>query len=292
MRPQRCQAASRAGAARSRLRGGAGWLLGLALLLSAGISPPALAEAAAKKPGRPACNHAAYKVVLDVGHTSDKVGARSARGVGEYDFNLALTKQIEKKLLDAGFARTVLLVTADPPPLGLVRRAARANRLGADLFLSIHHDSVPEKFLQTWEYLGEPHAFSDQFKGHSLFVSPDNGDFRGSLLFGKMLGRQLKTTGLQYASHYVEKFMEHKRRQLLDAETGVYRFDQLAVLKFTRMPAVLLEAGSIINRDEELVMASHDRRVLIAEAVTAAVEEFCTARARRTAPAPRTVRRP
>jgi hypothetical protein len=47
------------------------------------------------------------------------------------------------------------------------------------------------------------------------------------------------------------------------------------VLKTTRMPAVLLEAGSIINRDEELMMDSAERRNVISGAVTAALKKFC-----------------
>jgi N-acetylmuramoyl-L-alanine amidase len=41
------------------------------------------------------------------------------------------------------------------------------------------------------------------------------------------------------------------------------------------MPAVLLEAGSIINRDEELKMGSPERRDIVGSAVVAAVKEFC-----------------
>jgi N-acetylmuramoyl-L-alanine amidase len=44
------------------------------------------------------------------------------------------------------------------------------------------------------------------------------------------------------------------------------------------MPAVLLEAGSIINRQEELEVATPERRLMVAEAVTAAVKEFCASR--------------
>jgi len=44
------------------------------------------------------------------------------------------------------------------------------------------------------------------------------------------------------------------------------------------MPAVLLEAGSIINRAEELVMNSPERQALIGAAVTDAVEGFCAIR--------------
>jgi N-acetylmuramoyl-L-alanine amidase len=49
------------------------------------------------------------------------------------------------------------------------------------------------------------------------------------------------------------------------------------VLIGTKMPAVLLEAGSIINRDEELAMDSPERQSVIATAVTDAVDKFCAA---------------
>jgi N-acetylmuramoyl-L-alanine amidase len=45
------------------------------------------------------------------------------------------------------------------------------------------------------------------------------------------------------------------------------------------MPAVLLEAGLIINRDEELLLRSPEHRSLITAAVAEAVEKFCAARA-------------
>jgi hypothetical protein len=62
---------------------------------------------------------------------------------------------------------------------------------------------------------------------------------------------------------------------LLNKETGVYSYDQLVVLRSIRMPAVLLEAGSIISRDEELKMDSPERQDIISGGVTAAVKESC-----------------
>jgi len=236
------------------------------------------AQAATIKTAAQTCNRAAFRVVVDVGHTADVAGAKSARAVSEYYFNLRLAKEIEQALIQAGFRRTILLITAAPPRGGLFERAERANKLAADLFLSIHHDSVPNAFLEKWEYEGEEYSFSDRFKGHSLFVSFDNPDRKGSLLFARLLGRQLKDHGLQYTPHYVEPFMGHRQRELVDSATGVYRFDELAVLKHTRMPAVLLEAGSIINRDEELLLRTPERRALITASVAEAVERFCAVR--------------
>ena len=74
--------------------------------------------------------------------------------------------------------------------------------------------------------------------------------------------------------------MGHRRRILLDADAGVYRYDQLIVLRATKMPAVLLEAGSIVNRQEELELATQERRALTSAAIAAAVANFCAARAR------------
>jgi hypothetical protein len=132
------------------------------------------------------------------------------------------------------------------------------------------------------------------FKGHSIFFSIDNADPEGSLEFGRLLGEQLKGRGLQYTAHYIERFMGHRQRLLVDANVGVYRYDQLIVLKSTHMPAVLLEAGSIINRDEELVMNSPERQSLVAAAVTEAVDGFCAVRSRaiRTVLPPRRARPP
>jgi hypothetical protein len=49
------------------------------------------------------------------------------------------------------------------------------------------------------------------------------------------------------------------------------------------MPAVLLEAGSIVNRDEELEMSSPERQQLISAAVVDAVDSFCVAQSNKPA---------
>jgi N-acetylmuramoyl-L-alanine amidase len=169
----------------------------------------------------------------------------------------------------------------------------------ADLFISIHHDSVPDYLLETWQYEEQQHQFSDRFQGYAIFMSHDNVDRAGSLQFGRLLGKALQARGLQYTPHYTLPLMGNRRRELIDATAGVYRYDQLIVLRNTRMPAVLLEAGSIVNRQEELELASPERRELISAAVVSAVKDFCVARPRRSghrlgkgAPHPHAVARP
>lgn len=243
-------------------------------------APTALSEE--RPPAQPsvaACQPGDFRVVLDVGHTADVPGAISAHGIPEYVFNMRLAADIKDALVKAGFDRTVLLVTDQAPPLGLFERAWSANKLNADLFISIHHDSVPDYLLQTWEYAGHQEHYNDSFPGYAIFISNENAERAASVSFGHVLGKALQAQGLAYTPHYTLPLMRHRRRQLVDAGAGVYRYDALVVLARTRMPAVLLEAGSIINRTEELDMATPERRGRISTAMVSAVTAFCASRA-------------
>ena len=244
----------------------------LAALGPVALSPPAL------KPGATICDPAKFRIVLDVGHTAESEGAISARNVAEFVFNLRLARQIEEKLKAEGFAETRLLTTGGKARASLFKRVAVANNLHANLFLSIHHDSVPDSFLENWEFEGKKSHFSDRFSGYSVFVSRRNPDFKTSFAFAELVGKQMKAQGLQYAQQYTQAIMGRYQHPLLNKEAGVYGNDKLIVLKSTQMPAALLEAGSIINRDEELQMDSPQRRAIISTGVTAAVKEFCDSR--------------
>jgi N-acetylmuramoyl-L-alanine amidase len=244
------------------------------------LSKPAAARFAALKPlasEPPAtmCDRSKFRIVLDVGHTALSEGATSARNVAEFVFNLRLAQRIEQRLKSEGFVETRLLVTEGKARPSLVRRVAAANDLHAPLLLSIHHDSVPNSLLENWEFEGRKAHFSDRFSGYSVFVSRRNPDFKTSLAFAELVGKEMKAQGLPYAQQYSQPIMGRYRHPLLNKETGVYGYDDLIVLRTTRMPAVLLEAGSIINRDEELKMASPERQEIISSAVAAAVKDFC-----------------
>jgi len=206
----------------------------------AALGPASIALPALKPPA-PMCEPSKFRIVLDVGHTAQSEGAMSARNVAEFTFNLRLAQRIEEELKAEGFAE-------------------------------------PDSLLEKWEFDGKKSHFSDRFSGYSVFVSHENPDFKTSLVFAELVGKEMKAQGLQYAQQYTLPIMGHYRHPLLNKETGVYRYDELIVLRTTRMPAVLLEAGSIINRDEELKMNSPERQEAISSSVTAAVKEFCDPR--------------
>jgi len=60
-------------------------------------------------------------------------------------------------------------------------------------------------------------------------------------------------------------------RDLQNAATGRYRRDDLAVLRLSRTPAVLVEAGVIVNPNEEAWLSRTDVRRGIANAIVEGV---------------------
>jgi N-acetylmuramoyl-L-alanine amidase len=251
-------------------------IFALAMMLASTAWQPVRAEDSATHASNSgSCARSAFRVLIDVGHTVTSPGADSARGVPEYEFNLQLADAIALSLREAGFDKTIRLITSGTRLTSLFQRSASANNLQADLFISIHHDPVPDNLKEAWQYDGKKHSYSDRFSGYAIFVSNDNADRAGSLAFGHSLGQELQKHGLRYTPHYTLPLMGRYRHDLIDGEAGVYRYDHLIVLHDTRMPAVLLEAGSIVNRQEELELATPERRLMVAEAVTAAVEDFC-----------------
>jgi N-acetylmuramoyl-L-alanine amidase len=239
-------------------------------------APPEVAEKpAAPKRAEAKCDPAKFRLLVDVGHTQESDGAMSARNVPEFQFNLHLAQRVVEKLKSQGFSTTRLLVTEGRARPSLATRVNAANNWHADLFLAIHHDSVPDKLMENWEFEGKPSHFSDRFSGYGLFVSKENVDFETSMRFAKLIGTQMRAQGIKFADQYTMPLMGKYRHDLLDRDAGIYRYDHLIVLMKTNMPAVLLEAGSIINRDEELQMASPERQDMTANAVTTAVKQFC-----------------
>ena len=220
------------------------------------------------------CKAASFKILLDVGHTAEDPGAISAHGNPEHGFNLSLANIAMAKLIDAGFRQTTLLLAKGKKNAQLAYRVEIANRVAPDLLLSIHHDSVPTVYLSKWQFAGVERPYSDKFSGHSLFVSLWNRFYRQSVDFAKLLGRELASAQLRFNPQHAED-IPGARHPLIDAEFGVYRYDNLVVLKDTNVPAVLFEAGSIINRKDELVLSTPERQALLAKAITNAMLAYC-----------------
>jgi N-acetylmuramoyl-L-alanine amidase len=253
-------------------------VLGMALLGPARLSPvlSATGVLADQSVEFTHCDPTKFRTIVDVGHTSEAGGALSARGQFEYEFNQRLAKEIVNKLLEDGFDKTILLITRGRGRATLLQRSRRANSLNADLVVSVHHDSVQDTYLERWNFDGKERLFSDKYRGYSIFVSRRNPNWAASLSFATKLADELQARGMTFTTHHAEN-IKGERRQLIDPKKGIYRYDELVVLKNTKAPAVLFEAGVIVNREEEALLSSADHHLRIGDAVAAAIKSFCRA---------------
>ena len=209
----------------------------------------------------------AASIAVDVGHYLANPGVISARGIPEFDYNLRLAREVSEALRRAG--HRTLLVGDDGLAENLGSRAPRA--AGMDLFISIHHDSVRPRFLSSWESGGETFLYSDYFSGFSLFVSRLNSHTKSSLKCASAIGAALRGTGFIPSRYHADPIVG-ENRPFADEANGVHYFDNLAVLKTASIPALLFEAGVIVNRDEELRMRNPAVRAQIVQAMVTGAE--------------------
>src|SRR5690606_13735069 len=115
----------------------------------------------------------------------------------------------------------------------------------AGFFLSVHHDSAQPQFLRIWQYRGAQRYDSD-FSGHSFYVYPQHPQWAASLHCASEMSRALRRQGYTPTLHHAHG-VAGEHRPLRDAELGIYEAD-FAVLRGASMPAVLFEAGVIVNK--------------------------------------------
>lgn len=245
-------------------------LVMLTAALAALAALPGLARAA-DRPGA-GCG-GAFKVALDVGHTLSQPGATSATGVAEFVYNQRLARAVDGALKRGGIA--TVMIGEDGAPLALAARSRQAQAAGASLFLSLHHDSVQPQYLSTWMVGGQSRPYSDVFRGYSVFVSNAGREPSGSLRFAALLGGAMREAGFRPSMHHALP-VPGEGRPVVDATLGIFRFDGLAVLRTATMPAALLEAAIIVNREEEAsvrMTATLDR---FANSIAGSVRRYCS----------------
>jgi N-acetylmuramoyl-L-alanine amidase len=176
-------------------------------------------------------------VVLDPGHGGKDDGATSAIGLPEKDVNLAVALAAAEMLRERGVK--VTLTRGDDTFIPLDDRAALANRLRVDLFVSIHAD---------W-------AANRAARGFTVYVSPaarDQAERAAQCILGRLANTGLDNRGL--------------KRQ------------PFRVLVRTTGPAVLVELGYLSNPAEARLLASRAGRRDLAEALADGVVRFLQSR--------------
>ena len=199
-----------------------------------------------------ALSAAAQEVAVDVGHYAAEPGVISASGVPEFEFNRTLALEVKAELEATGLKVRMIGERGDYAVLHHRTRDAR----GADLFVSIHHDSVRERLL--------PRA--GEFSGFSLFISRSNPFASRSLACASSMGKKMRASGFAPSRYHADPVLG-EARPFADEANGVHYYDNLAVARSAMMASVLVEAGVIVNPEEERSMRDPEVRRRIARAV-------------------------
>ncbi|MBI3919291.1 MAG: N-acetylmuramoyl-L-alanine amidase [Betaproteobacteria bacterium] len=93
---------------------------------------------------------------------------------------------------------------------------------------------------------------------------------RGTARGSSAIGAALRRAGFTPSRYHADPVLG-ENRPFADEENGVHYFDNLAVLRSARIPALLFEAGVIVHREEELRMRDPAVRARIASGVVEAV---------------------
>jgi N-acetylmuramoyl-L-alanine amidase len=198
-------------------------------------------------------------VAVDVGHFHGEPGVISASGIPEFEFNLNLALETKKFLEKNGFAVRMI---GDKGNMVFLNRRTRA-AAGAELFVSIHHDSMRESVIESKR---------DALAGFSLFISRRNPQLEKSLACASAIGSEMRAAGFIPSRYHADPVIG-ENRPFADEANGVHYYDNLGVAKTAKMAAVLVEAGVIANRMEEKRMLDPQVRSRVARAVANGVRK-------------------
>ncbi len=113
---------------------------------------------------------------------------------------------------------------------------------------------------------------ADRFAGFSLFISRQNPRLQKSLACASAIGAKLNEAGFTPSRYHADPVLGESR-PFADEPNGVHYYDNLAVARSAAMASVLVEAGVIVNREEEGRMRDPQVRRRIAAAVAGGVRE-------------------
>ncbi|MFH0999147.1 MAG: N-acetylmuramoyl-L-alanine amidase [Pseudomonadota bacterium] len=254
------------------------------------------------------CTHIQPLVVIDAGHTPAEYGAVSCTNRTEVDYNDDLAAEVSGELTGrdgkhvltrtkyeninhADCLRHHLVDRLDDEKWqkykDLYSRIALANEKQAGLFISIHHDSVQEHhLLRTKE--GKIVDVQDDFKlqfhpGYSIYIARDPKypntelNYLDSLKFARLFAEKMQLMGRKPSTYHEEK-PDQDNYQCIDLSLGIYNSKaKLAVLRNAKMPAVLIEAGVIVDIEEEKNISSQAFKnqfaILLVESIDAFFEQ-------------------
>ncbi len=214
------------------------------------------------------------RVVLDPGHGGQDSGAVGPTGVKEKDVTLDIAKRTQPILARAGI--DVVLTREDDRYVTLEERAARANQLGADLFVSIHcnaAESHARHGVETYVLDTTRDEIAQRVAARENGASAAATAELGSILASMRLADQAS-----HSTHLAELMQKSAMASLKPAHPDVLdggvHYAGFYVLVGARMPAVLFETSYISNAAEEERLASDEYKDRLADAIANAVRAY------------------
>jgi N-acetylmuramoyl-L-alanine amidase len=214
------------------------------------------------------------RIVIDPGHGGEQAGAISAGGLQEKDVTLDIALRLRR--LMGGSPFEVRLTRESDKTVSLAERVAFANSHKADLFVSIHINSMQPRSVHPLEtfFVGpnqDPHVLQ--------LAGIENRDSGYSFSEYRQLLDKVFLDARRNESHLLAKSIDEELYQSLKQrnpelqDRGV-KTAPFAVLMGTEMPAVLAEVSSVSNAGDAQLLQDGQYRQRIAEALFKGITSY------------------
>ena len=237
-------------------------------------APAVVAEPPRASAGRP------IVIAIDPGHGGEDPGARGRNGVIEKEVSLRIAKKLAKMVNDTPGYKAVLTRTGDYY-VGLRERTAIARKAQADLFVSIHANSLPvaKNVRGSAVYvLSQRGATSEHAK---MLASLENAaDLVGGVeIAGKdddlasvlldISQTAVREASFDFGSRLLESIGQLNTLQKRDVQQAGF-----AVLKSPDIPSVLVETAFLSHPEDERLLAAADYQESMAASLMAGIKGY------------------
>jgi N-acetylmuramoyl-L-alanine amidase len=218
-------------------------------------------------------------VAIDAGHGGEDPGAIGRRGSREKNVTLAIARKVKMLMDDMPNLRGVLIRDGDYfIPLG--ERAAKARKVNADLFISIHADAFikPDARGSSVFALSEHGATSAAARW--LAKKENEADLIGGVNLAVKdphLARTLLDLSQTATINDSMKLAKHVLGELgdiNDLHRGQVEQAGFAVLKSPDIPSILVETAFISNPSEERRLNDENYLMKIANAIFGGIKRY------------------
>ncbi|WP_121074973.1 N-acetylmuramoyl-L-alanine amidase family protein [Helicobacter pylori] len=218
------------------------------------------------------------KIVLDAGHGGKDCGAMSANLVCEKDIVLEVVKFLYKELKKRGYS--VLLTRDKDVYIDLVARTELANKKGADLFISVHANSIPKRSTSNAHGI-ETYFLSTARSERARKVAEQENkddvnlmDYFSKSLFLNSLNTQRLIVSNKLAIDVQYGMLQSIRKNYPDVVDGGVREGPFWVLAGALMPSILIEIGYNSHAIESKRIQSKPYQKILAKGIADGIDSF------------------